>query len=68
LTQGDASCDRLCAYELRKKGLLFLKKETKNFYFSVASTVPAEAGALHQAQTIKVFWFFSLEENTLSSS
>jgi hypothetical protein len=49
----------------RKKGLLFLKKEAKNFYVQgVGNTVSMRN--LGSGGEIKVFWFFSSEKNMLS--
>jgi hypothetical protein len=49
--------------ELRKNLLFLKKKKQKDFYFSAAPKIEANARILPLAPEIKVFWFFSSEKN-----
>jgi len=46
------------------KGLLFCRKEAKDFYSWAVRAFPAMAGIYPRAPDIKVFWFFSSEKNS----
>jgi hypothetical protein len=47
----------------RKEGLLFLKKEAKNFYSCALARDPTRLKQ-HAPKGLKVFWFFFSKKNT----